>query len=91
LSDRLLAGGIRLRKHHNCSGRQILLFPNFSMLGSHDDSRYLASSPIAFQLFQNLKSGQVRHHNALEKLRSVDQKAADRSFSTFLAASIAVQ
>ena len=33
------------------------------MLGSHDDSRYLASSPIAFQLFQNLKSGQIRHHN----------------------------
>jgi hypothetical protein len=33
------------------------------MLGSHDDSRYLANSPIAFQLFQNLKSGQMRHHN----------------------------
>jgi len=31
------------------------------------------------------------HHNALEKLQSVAQKAADRSFSTFLAASIAVQ
>jgi hypothetical protein len=61
------------------------------MLGSHHPSRYLASSPIAFQLFQNLKSGQVRHHNALEKLRSVPQKAADRSFSTFWAASIAVQ
>jgi len=63
LSDRLLAGGIHFRKHHNCSVRQILLFPNFSMLGSHNDSRYLASSPIAFQLFQNLKSGQIRHHN----------------------------
>ena len=58
-----------MRKHHNCSGRQILLFPNFSMLGSHRHSRYLASSPIAFQLFQNLKSGQILHHNALEKLR----------------------
>jgi hypothetical protein len=57
----------------------------------HDDSRYLASSPIAFQLFQNLKSGSIRHHNALEKLQSVAQKAADRNFSTFLAASIAVQ
>jgi len=63
LSDRLLAGGIRFRKHHNCSGRQILLFPNFSRLGSYDDSRYLASSPIAFQLFQNLKYSQSRHHN----------------------------
>jgi hypothetical protein len=61
------------------------------MFGSHDDSRYLANSPSAFQLFQNLKSGQMRHHNALEKLRSVAQKAADRSFSTILAASIAVQ
>jgi hypothetical protein len=61
------------------------------MLGSHDDSRYLANSPIAFHLFQNLKSGQMRHHNALEKVRSVAQKAADRSFSTFLAGSIAVQ
>ncbi|MEG3958067.1 hypothetical protein [Microcoleus sp. herbarium2] len=61
------------------------------MLASHDDSRYLASSPIAFQLFQNLKCSQIRHHNAFEKLRSVAQKAADRSFSTFLAASIAVQ
>jgi hypothetical protein len=91
LSDRLLAEGIRFRKHHNCIGRQILLFPNFSMLGSHHHSRYLASSPIAFQLFQNLKSDQNWHHNALEKLRSVAQKAADRSFSTFLAASIALQ
>jgi hypothetical protein len=91
LSDRLLAGGIRLRKHHNYSGRQILVLPNLSMLGSHDDSRYLASSPIAFQLFQNLKSGQIRHHNAIEKLRSLAQKAADRNFSTFLAAWIAVQ
>jgi hypothetical protein len=91
LSDRLLAGDTRLRKHQHCSGRQILIFPNFSMLGSHHHSRYLASSPIAFQLFQNLKSGQIRHHNALEKLRSVAQKAADRNFSTFLAASIAVQ
>jgi len=61
------------------------------MLGSHDDSRYLASSPIAFQLFQNLKSCQIRHHNALEKLRSVAQKAADRNFSTLWAASIAIQ
>ncbi|WP_445244354.1 hypothetical protein [Microcoleus sp. OTE_8_concoct_300] len=61
------------------------------MFGSHHHSRYLASNPIAFQLFQNLKSGQIRHHNALEKLRSVAQKAADRNFSTFLAASIAVQ
>ncbi|WP_445173151.1 hypothetical protein [Microcoleus sp.] len=91
MSALLLARGIGLIEHHNSSGRQILLFPNFSMLGSHDDSRYLANSPIAFQLFQNLKSGQIRHHNALEKLRTVAQKAADRNFSTLLAASIAVQ
>jgi hypothetical protein len=91
VSDRLQAGGIRFRKHHNCIGRQILLFPNFSMLGSHHHSRYLASSPIALQLFQKLKCGLIRHYNALKKLRSVAQKAADRSFSTFLDASIAVQ
>jgi len=83
LSDRLLAGGIRFRKHHNCSGRPILLFPNFSMFGSHDDSKYLASSPIAFQLFQNLKSGQIRHHN-VEKNCDGCSKSSRSQFFNFL-------